>query len=70
MPKSQTARQPNKIVRFFQETIGELRKVSWPTWQEASRLTVIVMVVVLAASLFLGSIDFLLTEIFRLLLTA
>jgi preprotein translocase subunit SecE len=70
VPKSQTARKSSFIVRFFQETVGELRKVTWPTWQEAVRLTAIVMVVLVFASLFLGAIDFLLTELFRLLLSA
>ena len=68
MPKSQSARQPNFIVRFVNETVGELRKVSWPTRDEALRLTAIVMVVLIASSLFLGTIDLLLTEFFRLLL--
>jgi preprotein translocase subunit SecE len=69
VPKAQTARQPNFIVRFINETMGELRKVSWPTRDEALRLTAIVMVVLIASSLFLGAIDALLTEFFRLLLT-
>ena len=68
MPKSQKTRQPNAILRFFQETIGEMRKVSWPTWEEALRLTTIVLVVLIFFSLFLGSLDLLLTEIFRLIL--
>ena len=68
MPKTQTARQPNFIVRFFNETAGELRKVTWPTRDEALRLTAIVMVVLIASSLFLGAIDALLTDFFRLLL--
>jgi preprotein translocase subunit SecE len=70
VPKSQTVRQPFWAIRLVQETVGELRKVSWPTWQEAVRLTGIVMVVLFFASLFLGTIDFLLTEVFRLLLTS
>jgi len=70
VPKSQTVRQTNSIARFFSETIAELRKVSWPTWQEALRLTAIVMVVLFFASIFLGTIDFLLTELFRLLLAS
>jgi preprotein translocase subunit SecE len=55
---------------MFQETVGELRKVTWPTWQEAMRLTAIVMVVLFFSSAFLGAIDFLLTEVFRILLSS
>ncbi|MGB7537917.1 MAG: preprotein translocase subunit SecE [Anaerolineales bacterium] len=69
MPKTQPARkQQNFISRFVSETVGELRKVSWPTRDEALRLTAIVLVVLIASSLFLGAIDALLTEFFRLIL--
>jgi preprotein translocase subunit SecE len=68
MPKTKSVRQPNVLVRLFNETTGELRKVTWPTRDEAMRLTVIVLAVLIVTSLFLGSIDLLLTEIFRRLL--
>ena len=68
MPKSKNVRQPNVLVRLINETIGELRKVTWPTRDETMRLTVIVLAVMIASSLFLGAIDLLLTEIFRRLL--
>ena len=68
MPKTQPARKQNFISRFVSETVGELRKVSWPTRDEALRLTAIVMVVLIASALFLGAIDALLTEFFRLIL--
>jgi preprotein translocase subunit SecE len=69
MPKATTARKGNFITRFVSETVGELRKVSWPTRDEALRLTAIVLVVLIASSVFLGVIDMLLTELFRALLT-
>ena len=68
MPKATTARSGNFITRFVGETVGELRKVTWPTRDEALRLTAIVMVVLLTSALFLGVIDALLTEFFRLVL--
>ncbi len=68
MPKTQTARKQNFLSRFVSETVGELRKVTWPTREEALRLTAIVMVVLIASSLFLGLIDALLTDFFRLIL--
>ena len=59
MAKAQVARrQPNVVVRFGRETMAELRKVSWPTRQEATQLTIIVLVVVAATSAFLGLLDF------------
>ncbi len=68
MPKTQSAQKQNFIARFVGETVGELRKVSWPTRDEALRLTAIVMVVLIASALFLGALDALLTEFFRLIL--
>ena len=47
----------NPIVRFYRETMGELRKVSWPTREEATNLTVIVIVVLVGMAIFLGLID-------------
>ncbi len=44
-------------IRFFGEVISELRKVTWPTRQETTRLTVLVLVVSVAIGIFLGVID-------------
>jgi preprotein translocase subunit SecE len=68
VPKTQSARKQNFLSRFISETVGELRKVSWPTRDEALRLTAIVMMVLIASSIFLGAIDALLTDFFRLIL--
>jgi preprotein translocase subunit SecE len=48
------SRKQNAIQRFTRETVGELRKVSWPTRHEAWQLTVIVLVVLAFMSVFLG----------------
>ncbi len=50
-------RRENAIQRFFRETIGELRKVNWPTWPEARRLTIIVIIVLIFMAIFLGIVD-------------
>lgn len=62
-------RQPNAIQRYFRETVGELRKVNWPTWQEAKNLTIIVLIVTLSMSALLGFLDFLFSQVFALLLS-
>ena len=49
--------QPNAIFRFYRETVGELRKVSWPTREEAINLTFIVVLVLVAMAILLGGID-------------
>lgn len=52
-----TEKKENAITRFYRETVGELRKVSWPSREEATNLTMIVLVVLVAMALFLGAVD-------------
>jgi preprotein translocase subunit SecE len=66
--KTAERRQPNRIQVYFRETIGELRKVNWPTWNEAKNLTIVVLIVMVAMGLFLGTLDFIFTQLFALLL--
>lgn len=47
----------NGIQRYFNETSGELRKVSWPTWPEARQLTILVIIVMVVIGIFLGLVD-------------
>ena len=56
MADKKASKKQNAIQRFTRETVGELRKVSWPTRQEAWQLTMIVLVVLAFMSLFLGII--------------
>ncbi len=44
-------------VRFFGEVVSELRRVTWPTREETTRLTILVLVVSVAIGIFLGVID-------------
>ncbi len=76
MPDIRSARQEMnifqrfwfRIQKFFQETIGELRKVSWPTRREAIRLTWIVIGVILVMALILGGLDFIYAKFFAAIL--
>ena len=58
----------NAIQRYFRETSGELRKVNWPTWPEARRLTVLVLLVMVVMGIFLGLMDALSKELMNLVL--
>jgi len=49
--------QQNAVARFYRETVGELRKVSWPTRNEAIRLTGIVLIVLVVMAIILGAVD-------------
>ncbi len=55
--REERTKRENRIQRFFRETAGELRRVSWPTWPESRRLTIIVVVVLVIMSLFLWLVD-------------
>jgi preprotein translocase subunit SecE len=61
-------KQPNFLVRWWRETIGELRKVSWPTLPDARRLTVIVILTMVATGVFLGLLDYLFSTGIRILI--
>ncbi|MBI5953692.1 MAG: preprotein translocase subunit SecE [Chloroflexi bacterium] len=43
--------------RYIRETTGELRKVNWPTWPEARRLTGLVLLVMVIVGVFLWGVD-------------
>ena len=53
------------IVRYLRDTRAELRKVTWPTREEAWNLTLIVLGVTVAMSIILGFADFVFGEIMR-----
>jgi preprotein translocase subunit SecE len=47
------------VVGYFRSVRAEILKVTWPTREEAWRLTRIVLVVTIIASIILGAVDFL-----------
>ena len=51
--------KPNAISRYFNETRGELGKVTWPTRREALQLTAIVLVVMVVMGIYLSLADLL-----------
>ena len=61
-------KKENAIVRYLKETRAELRKVSWPSRDEAVNLTIIVMAVTTAMAAFLGIVDFLFSKLFSLII--
>ena len=63
-----TATQANPLSRYWKETRGELRKVTWPTREDSQRLTVIVIIVTLLFALFLWVFDLLFSNVIQLLI--
>lgn len=49
----------NAFVQYLRDTRAELRKVHWPSRQEAENLTKIVLVVTISMALLMGLLDYL-----------
>lgn len=65
--KKAVQKQPRGIGLFYRETIGELKKVSWPTREEAIALTKVVVIVMFIMSIFLGGLDWTFFEFFKVI---
>ncbi len=63
-------KRDNAIIRYFRETRAEMSKVTWPTREEAIRLTGIVLAVTAGMAAFLGLLDAIFGTLFRLLMGA
>lgn len=66
-PKKKKLNIIQKIQRFWRETIGELRKVTWPTPLEAWKMTRLVLVVMVIMAIILGALDFAFSRLITLL---
>lgn len=72
MSKATAEAKPKLVARvtdYLKDTRGEVRKVSWPTRREATKLTLIVLAVTAAMALFLGALDFLFANLVRLIIS-
>lgn len=67
--KARTKKRSNIIIRLLRETVAELRKVNWPTRQEATQLTLLVLLVIFVMSSLLGVLDFLFSKLFGFIVT-
>jgi preprotein translocase subunit SecE len=47
----------NAIQHFLRETIGEIRRVSWPTREEATYLTILVLVTMIGVGALLAAVE-------------
>jgi preprotein translocase subunit SecE len=67
--RSESDKKPNAIKRWWRETLGEMRKVSWPTIPDARRLTKIVLIVMAIMATLLGVLDYVFSTLITLILT-
>ena len=66
---TKSRRSQKGIAKWWRETVGELRKVTWPTPKDAWQLTKVVLLVLVAMSAFLGAFDFLFSRLMGLILS-
>ena len=57
-----------RLREFFQEVTAEFRRVNWPSRQEVAASTVVVLVVVLVLSMYLGAVDVALSRLVEVIL--
>ena len=55
--RNEKEKKPNRMQRWWRETIGELHKVTWPSRQEALRMTWTVLAVMMVVGAVLGGLD-------------
>jgi preprotein translocase subunit SecE len=56
------------IAEYVQDTRAELRKVVWPTREEATNLTVVVLFVTVLMTVLLGGVDLLFSRLLEVAL--
>ncbi len=59
----------DRLTEYLKDTRGELRKTSWPTREQATNLTLIVLAVTIVMAAFLGALDFVFAQLVRLIVS-
>ena len=54
-----------KIIKFFEDVVKEMKKVTWPTKQELKESTNVVIAVCIFIALFTYAIDLVITQLFK-----
>lgn len=70
MVKPKKEKKALKPLIFLKEVQSQLKKASWPSRQEAIRLTAIVILISLAVAAFIGILDFSFTKIIALFVSS
>ena len=56
------------ISNYIKSSVEEIRKVTWPTTNQAVRITIIVLVFTLVSAALIGLVDYLFEQIYDLVL--
>jgi len=57
-----------RTLTFLQEVWAELKKVHWPSRKETYAATAVVLIVVSIVAIFLGGVDFALSQVMQVIL--
>jgi preprotein translocase subunit SecE len=52
----------DKLAKYFRDTAGELKQVSWPTQKQATIYTVLVISISILVAMFVGAFDYLFSQ--------
>jgi preprotein translocase subunit SecE len=55
-------------VKFLRETYDELKQVKWPTRNEVVRLTTVVIFISVVVGLYIGGLDYALTQLLNIVI--
>jgi preprotein translocase subunit SecE len=58
----------NKITTYLQESLAEMKKVTWPTRKETYNYTVLVIAISLGVAIFLGILDYIFSQGFQFII--
>jgi preprotein translocase subunit SecE len=62
--------QNTPVAGFFRESLAELKKVHWPTREQTTQMTIMVIIFSLATGVVLGGLDFVFAQLVTLLVGA
>ncbi|MDO8564918.1 MAG: preprotein translocase subunit SecE [bacterium] len=57
-----------KLGEYIKETRAELKHVSWPTRRQSFWFTVVVIVISIVTSLYLGAFDYIFSQVLKLII--
>ena len=57
MTRADSEKRENRLVKYLRESRAEMRKVTWPSRDEAVNLTTIVLIVTVLMSMLLWGLD-------------
>ena len=70
MTKVTSTQSDNRFLAYFQEVRNEMRKVVWPTREEAINLTIVVLFITLLMTFILSGMDYVFGQILGFIIDA